>query len=188
MKAFASSFYLASRMGATYPRLSLEEKIPRFQTREDWDSRKSTKVDMCARMCSHLITRDDAPSMIFEDGKIIFPEVPKPLPGEQISQQLKIVIFEDFASFGPMVRDVRNVLSASFTLHSNIQRRQVFNLYNIPHLYMDGQATYAARAKIVKTFNTDPSIRVLFFTSVGATGLNLTMASVLIFLVRTSNH
>jgi SNF2 family DNA or RNA helicase len=53
---------------------------------------------------------------------------------------------------------------------------------------MDGHATYNARAKMVNTFNTDPTIRVLFFTSVGASGLNLTKASVVIFLVRTLDH
>lgn len=53
---------------------------------------------------------------------------------------------------------------------------------------MDGQASYAARAKMVHTFNTDPTIRVLIFTSVGASGLNLTKASIVIFLVRTPDH
>jgi len=53
---------------------------------------------------------------------------------------------------------------------------------------MDGHTTYKARAKMVDTFNNDPSIRVLFFTSVGASGLNLARASVVIFLVRIFDH
>jgi len=105
-------------MSATYPRLSMTDKIPRFKTREDWESCKSTKVDVCARMCLHLISRDDAPRMVFEDGAVIFPEVPKPMHGERVSQELKIVIFQDFPSFGPLVRDVRTLLTASFTRHS----------------------------------------------------------------------
>jgi hypothetical protein len=185
MKAFSSSFYLPSRMGATYPRLSLKDKIPRFKSMDDWESHKTTKVDICARMCSHLLSRDDAPSMIFEDGTVIFPEVPAPMPGERVSQELKLLVYEDFASLGPLVQDVRALLTAAFL---DIQRTQVFTLYNIRHLYMDGHASYAARAKMVHTFNTDPSIRVLFITSVGASGLNLTKASVVIFLVRTPDH
>jgi TATA-binding protein-associated factor len=105
-------------MSATYPRLSLTDKIPRFKTREDWESRKSTKVDICARMCFHLLSRDDAPRMIFEDGAVIFPEVPKPMPGERVSQELKIVIYQEFSSFGPLVRDVCTLLTAFFTRHS----------------------------------------------------------------------
>jgi hypothetical protein len=59
----------------------------------------------------------------------------------------------------------------------------VFNFYNIPHLYIDGDITYEARAKITSKFTSDPAIRVLFFSSVGAIGLNLSIANIVIFLV-----
>jgi hypothetical protein len=99
-------------MGATYPRRSLTDPIPRFKTLEEWQSQKSTKVDVCARMCLHLTSRDDAPSMVFQDGSVIFPEVPNPLPGELVSQTTKILVYEGFASFGPLVRNVRTPLLA----------------------------------------------------------------------------
>ena len=50
---------------------------------------------------------------------------------------------------------------------------------------MDGDTSFEKRAKIVKQFNTDPTIRVLIFTSVGSSGLNLSVANHLIFLVCT---
>lgn len=111
-KALSSTFYLPSRMGATYPRLSLTDKVPQFKSLEDWQSRKSTKVDICALMCLHLLSHDDVPSMIFHDGTVIFPEVPKPMLGEQVSQKRKILIYEEFPTFGPLVRSVRILLTA----------------------------------------------------------------------------
>ena len=82
---------------------------------EDWQRNKSTKVDICARICLHLLSRDDAPSMVFENGGVVFPPVPVPAPGERVSQTIKILIYQEFPSFGPMVRDVR-VLLRSFRL------------------------------------------------------------------------
>jgi hypothetical protein len=91
-------------MGATYPRLSLTDKIPLFKSLEEWQSRKSTKVDVCAQMCRHLLSRDDAPDMVFKDGGVSFPEVPNPIIPED--QQTKILIYQEFPSFGPLVRNV----------------------------------------------------------------------------------
>jgi hypothetical protein len=102
-------------MGATYPRLSLEDKVPRFKTLKEWEAQKSTKVDISARMCRHLLSRDDAPSMTFKDGTVIFPEVPNPMPGEEVSQKRKILIYQEFPTFGPLVRGVCVLSTASLT-------------------------------------------------------------------------
>jgi SNF2 family DNA or RNA helicase len=51
---------------------------------------------------------------------------------------------------------------------------------------MDGQSSFEDRAKIVDQFDNDPSIRVLFFTSVGSYGLNLSVANHVIFVVCAS--
>lgn len=119
MKIFSSTFYLPSRMGAIYPRRSLTEKIPHFKTLEEWQSRKSTKIDTCARMCRHLLSRDDAPDMTFKDGQVVFPDVPQPRPGEEVAQERKILIYQEFPSFGPLLRNVRAPLTASVTCCSN---------------------------------------------------------------------
>jgi SNF2 family DNA or RNA helicase len=42
---------------------------------------------------------------------------------------------------------------------------------------------YDDRSKVIAKFVKDPLIRVLFFSSVGATGLNLSIANIVIFLV-----
>jgi hypothetical protein len=108
MKVFSSTFYLPSRMGAIYPRVSLKVKIPSFNSLEEWQERKSTKIDTCARMCLHLLSRDDAAPMVFKDGSVIFPEAPQITPGEVISCINKILIYQEFPSFGPLVRNVRH--------------------------------------------------------------------------------
>lgn len=44
--------------------------------------------------------------------------------------------------------------------------------------------SFPQRAKVVKQFCVDDKICVLIMSSVGSIGLNLTVASVIIFLVR----
>lgn len=120
MKAFSSSFYLPSRMGAIYPRLSLKEALPSFKSLEEWQAKKSTKVDICARMCLHLLSRDDAAPMIFREGTVIFPETPQPAPGKVISQDTKILIYQEFPSFGPLIRTVRKAFYRSVLIYSTL--------------------------------------------------------------------
>jgi len=93
-----------------YPRLDLNDKIPRFSTLEDWQQKMSTKVDTCAKMCLHILSRDKAPMMEFKDGQVFFPEIPPPAPGEIVSRNEKILISLEFASFGPLICDVCVVL------------------------------------------------------------------------------
>jgi len=134
----------------------------------EWQQKKSTKIDMCALICLHLLSRDDAPPLIRKDGNVFFPEMPQSRPGEVILQSNKILIYQEFPSFGPLVRSV-------------------FRFYNIPHLFIDGDMSYEARANITSKFTRDPSIRVLFFSSVGAIGLNLSVANIVVFLEQLWN-
>ncbi len=116
---FSSTFYVPSRMGAIYPSRSLTENIPHFKSLEEWQSRKSTKIDTWARMCRHLLSRNDAPEMIFKDGEVIFADVPQPTFGENLSQDRKILIYQEFPSLGSPLRDVRDLLTTSITCCSN---------------------------------------------------------------------
>jgi SNF2 family DNA or RNA helicase len=61
---------------------------------------------------------------------------------------------------------------------------QVFDLYGIKYVHIDGEMSFEERAKIVRRFCTDPEIRVLIFSSVGTVGLNLSIAHIVIFVVR----
>ena len=112
-------------MGAVYPRLDLNDPIPRFKTLEDWQQRKSTKIDTAAKMILHILSRDDAPMMEFRDGEVFFPEIPPPAPGENVSRLDKVLLYAEFASFGPLIRDVR-VLVSSVARMLNLCRSLIF--------------------------------------------------------------
>jgi hypothetical protein len=78
-----------------------------FSSLESWEPVKSTKMDTCARICRHLLTRDDAPSITFEDGRAIFPNIPPPPPGnETLLQETKILIYQEFTSLRHLLRNV----------------------------------------------------------------------------------
>jgi SNF2 family DNA or RNA helicase len=57
-------------------------------------------------------------------------------------------------------------------------------LHHIETLTFNGTHTMEERNKIIQKFNTDPTARVLLFSNVGAIGLNLTVASIVILFVR----
>ncbi|KAJ2926181.1 hypothetical protein H1R20_g10917, partial [Candolleomyces eurysporus] len=89
--------------------------------------------------------------------------VPEMLTKLESIRRLLVVICIEFPSYASLVRNV-------------------FELYGISRLVISGTTTDEQRAKIVCKFNKDPEHRVLVFSKVGSTGLNLTVASVVIFL------
>ncbi|KAF9455402.1 P-loop containing nucleoside triphosphate hydrolase protein, partial [Collybia nuda] len=154
------SFYIEHRMAMGFARTDLTVPPPIFKTLEEWEKVKSTKIDTCARLCKYLLSRDDAPQPTVENGQIHFPELPPLQPGQVVTNTLRILVFSIF-----------------------INCIQILSLYGIQYLYIDGQTSYGQRAKIVKKFCEDPEYRVLIISAVGSTGLNLTVASRLIFTV-----
>jgi TATA-binding protein-associated factor len=107
------SFYIEHRMCVGFARLDLAEPIPVFGSLEEWEPKKSTKLDTCALMCRHLLARDDAPEMIFESGTVVFPPIPTSTLGETIAQNNKILIYQEFPSLGPLLRNVSPSLSTN---------------------------------------------------------------------------
>ncbi|TFK60185.1 hypothetical protein BDN72DRAFT_779739 [Pluteus cervinus] len=156
------NFYLEMRLGAGYARLDTQDPLPKFKTLEEWHRQKSTKMDACARICQHLLSRDDASDPIIENGKITFPPLPPLQPGEVPKQTHKILVYQEFPSLGPLLRNV-------------------LNLYGVKHLYIEGRQTLEQRAAIVERFRTDDNYRVLIFSKIGTVGLNLSRACILIF-------
>ena len=61
---------------------------------------------------------------------------------------------------------------------------QVFTLYGIRTLLVNGSMSYEKRASIIKSFRENSTHRVLVLSSVGTTGINLAFCRVIIFLVR----
>jgi SNF2 family DNA or RNA helicase len=63
--------------------------------------------------------------------------------------------------------------------------KKVLELYGVKCLSIDGSIPYKKRDDIVQKFLGNGSPRVLIFSTVGSTGLNLSIADVVIFFVRT---
>lgn len=89
-----------------YARRNLEEEIPHFDTLEQWEAKKSTKFDLCARMCVHLLSHDQAPEIEFDEGVAVFHPVPEVPPGAQAPMTTKVLIYQEFPSLGPLLRNV----------------------------------------------------------------------------------
>lgn len=60
---------------------------------------------------------------------------------------------------------------------------QVFSLYGIKTLVVNGGMSYEKRASVIKNFRENSTHRVLVLSSVGGTGINLAFCRVIIFLV-----
>jgi SNF2 family DNA or RNA helicase len=60
---------------------------------------------------------------------------------------------------------------------------QVFKLYGIKCLPLNGTMTTAERTSAIERFKNDPETRVFFISTVGSVGLNLTEADVVICFV-----
>ncbi|PPR00042.1 hypothetical protein CVT26_008918 [Gymnopilus dilepis] len=157
------AFYIEHRMSVGYARLSLEEKIPFFKSLPEWIEKMSTKMDTCARLCKHLLSRDDAPDPIIVDGQLVLPPLPPLAEGEEPQQTIKIIISQEFPSLAPLLRNV-------------------LKLYGLRNLAINGNMTYPNRSKTVKKFITDAMERILIMSSIGGCGLNLTCACAVILL------
>ncbi|TFK34929.1 hypothetical protein BDQ12DRAFT_668942 [Crucibulum laeve] len=93
---------------------------PKFNAIE-WDSQKSTKLDACAQMCQYLLSNDKTPDISFENGKPIFPPLPKVQDGDP--KNWRILIYQEFPSFGPLLQGVLK--------HYNVDSLQIDGSINL---------------------------------------------------------
>lgn len=105
-RILSTRFYLEYRMGVGYARQDLKDPIPSFKTMDDWTARKATKIDTCARICQYLTSTDRAGIPYVEDGAVCFPPIPPLGPGKQDKRTNKVLIYQEFPSLGPLLRNV----------------------------------------------------------------------------------
>lgn len=103
-KVATRAFYIESRVAVGYARDVKDEAPPHFSSLEEWYPIKSTKIDIVAKICRHTLSSDRAPPVSFEDGEPFFPPVPPLKKGETCT--VKITIFQEFSSLGPVLRNV----------------------------------------------------------------------------------
>uniref|UniRef100_A0A0W0GC69 Uncharacterized protein n=1 Tax=Moniliophthora roreri TaxID=221103 RepID=A0A0W0GC69_MONRR len=178
-KFVTRNFYLNFRMGVVFAKENPDDPNPKFQTLEEWYKVKSTKMDTTARVCQHYLTRDDMPDVEFVDGEAVFPSAPLTELEDVISQSRRILIYSEFSGMHSVLKNVRAPL---FCYPRLIKRfLKVLSLYGVQSLSLDGKLALAKRDAIVAQFHQPNNPRVLIFSSVGTTGLNLCIADVVIF-------
>ncbi|KAF5343888.1 hypothetical protein D9756_011620 [Leucocoprinus leucothites] len=155
-------FYLEYRLAVGYAKDDPSESLPVVASLDEWEPIRSTKMDVCARLCRHYLTNDDVEDVHFEEGEPIFPDIPS-IPRHKISRKRRIIIYAEFPSMAPLLQNI-------------------LRLHGVPSLAINGKISFQERDKRVKRFHDLKSdTRVLIFSSVGSAGLNLSIADVVIF-------
>ena len=80
-----------------FARENPEDTIPYFNSLEEWEPVKSTKLDTAARLCQYFLQRDGLYIPTFADGRVHFPPV-SPVDEVNATKDLKIVVFTEFPS------------------------------------------------------------------------------------------
>ena len=80
-----------------FARDDLEQAIPFFNSLEEWEPVKSTKLDTAARLCRYFLQRDGLPIPTFADGQVHFPPL-TPIDDQTATNDGKIVVFTEFPS------------------------------------------------------------------------------------------
>ncbi|KIM38289.1 hypothetical protein M413DRAFT_12967 [Hebeloma cylindrosporum] len=139
---------------------------PVYTSVADFEARAGSKMKGLIRLLQHINSNDLAPPPFVDpenDACMKFPEAPPVPEGEKPSQMDKTLVSFQFASITP-------------TLVSAL------NVHGIKHQILSGAMTPKQRDDNLELWRHDPECRVLLFTSVGNTGLNMTEARNVIHL------
>lgn len=165
-------------MGVILAREDPSQPIPVFKSLEEWTPVRSTKIHNLVGITKHFLMRDDMPCVDFVDGEVVYPPAPTT---PDFTRDVKVLVYQDFTCFTPLVKNVSQV--APLFSGDCLRCFQIYELEGIKPLAITGSTSFEQRAKIVTRFNNDSSARVLIISRVGSMGLNLTRASIIIFLV-----
>lgn len=99
-------FYLEYRLAVGYAKEDAASLWPTFKSLEEWEPLKSTKMDVCAKICAHYLKHDDVGDITFEEGEAVFPDVPDLLETE-VRRTRRIIIYAEFPSMAPLLQNVR---------------------------------------------------------------------------------
>lgn len=78
---------------------------PSFKTLEEWTPVKSTKMDVCARLCAHYLTHDEVDDVSFVDGNPVFPDTAVS-SGRSPQKARHIIIYQEFSSMALLLQNV----------------------------------------------------------------------------------
>ncbi|KAG1849023.1 hypothetical protein F4604DRAFT_1935109 [Suillus subluteus] len=202
--SFNTKFYLDGRTKVAFPRHT-SPIYPTVKSLEEWDMVRSTRVDTLVTLLAWNLESDNQTTFNIEDGNtntvqgadlqtaVNVEEPTASAPDANLMDQSdgyvpqqsnktiagkvnaryvemldlmtmgtrKILVYMEFPMMGPLLVSV-------------------LQLYNIVTLIINGGHGIEERNETVQKFITDPAARILIFSNVGAVGLNLTAASIVI--------
>jgi hypothetical protein len=113
----SNTFYLEHRMGVTFAREDPDDPIPVFKTREEWEQQKSTKINTAVLVTEYFLQRDDVSPVEFQGGGPLFPALPST---PHFTRDVKVMVYQEWPSYTPLVRRVSLVL---FLTSSSVSHR-----------------------------------------------------------------
>jgi hypothetical protein len=99
-------FYHEYRKAVSYAQENADAPIPSFKTLSEWEPVKSTKIDICVRICQHYLSRDDVPDVAFDDGEPIFPPLPPHDAQKPFTQLRKILVYSESPNMTTLIQNV----------------------------------------------------------------------------------
>jgi SNF2 family DNA or RNA helicase len=168
------NFYIEFRRGLLHPHMnpSAGKRWEPPKSIDEWTNvMASTKLDTLAKIVVHHMTQDNLhPLKASDDGRTIAIDSSAELDDRKHIDCDRIVIFSAFPSSNAAIRDI-------------------LTLYGIKSVEFNGKTPHAKRKKVLNEFRRSTSeagARVLILSTVGAVGLNLACANIMIIVVRTS--
>jgi hypothetical protein len=89
--------------GLGFAKETPESPIPKFVSLSDWERQKSTKFDVCARVCQHLLRRDDIPDVLFLDGELKLSQMEE---ASEARKTRRILVYQEFSSMSGLLQNV----------------------------------------------------------------------------------
>jgi len=99
---------------------------------------KSTKMDMCTRICAYYLTDDHILDISFDNGEVHFPTIPGQCQDFPERSQ-HIIIYAEFPS---MTLLLQNVCPVACLLMCSDASTQILSLYGVPSLAINGQIAF----------------------------------------------
>lgn len=113
MGVATESFWSNERMSVTFPREDTSAPIPRVKSRRMWETMKTTKIDVAARLAFYLLCSDTAPRPRLRKGNLLLPELD---PNQPASRTRKILIYQEWAIFLQLLLDVSSCFVSPINL------------------------------------------------------------------------
>lgn len=158
-------------------------KWPVFNTIEEWDRKPGRKLQVLIHLVQFLLADDANCGVgVAADGSVKFSPAQKLLPGVPPSLATDAAPSQS----APLLVATRKVLIHHQWTMMTDTILSAFRVHNVEVLAINGSSTMATRAAVVSEFIHSVERRVLLFSEVGVTGLNLACADCVVHYVGPS--